>query len=854
MWRVTVKGLAAKWRRLVGTIVAIVIGVAFISGVYVLSDTVRRTFDDLFASVYRGTDVVVTPAGGLEGGFRESPPRLARAVLDEVRTLPGVVRASGTIRSYAQIVDAKGVPVGGSSSPTFGSEWIDDPQVNPFSIEAGRAPAAEDEMVVDRNTLAVGHFHIGDRAEVLFAAGMPERFTITGTTRFGTADSPAGTSYLHFAPATAERVFATNGAVDEILVVGAPGTDQTPLRDELAAALHDQRVDVFTGPDATAKRQSDIEKNIKGFTTFLLVFGVVALFVGSFVIFNTFRILVSQRRRELALLRAVGATRGQVRGSVLLESTTVGLVASAIGIGGGFVLAAGLRELFGVLGFRLPVGSLVLELRTVVVGMVAGTAVTVLAGVLPAWEASRVPPIAALQAAATERSRRSTVRLVLGLVVLAGSAALLLWGLNSTGNVSIYRTGAAGGVAIVAVALLGPDLVVPFARACGAGLRRRGTAGVLAEENVVRSPRRNSLTALSLTVGLALVVLIMVFSTSFKAQINKTIDGQFKGDFFVTSKVRIAPLSTEVAKRVATVPDVESLTPIRFADATFQGRSGGKTDAFVLAVDTQTVLSTVDIPVLAGRIADVGTNAIALGSRDADRLGVRLGDTIDVTFRGAPQSLQIAAIINSDKVIGLFQGASALVDLSTYDQQFANPADSAIYVRLHDRSDIAGAKSRIEAAVAPFRTAEVSDLASYKNLVEEQLRPFLLFIFVLLGISVVIAAIGVANTLKLSVGERTRELGLLRAVGMNRGQSRAMVRWESIVISVFGALTGVAIGTGFGIALMVALRNQGFTEIAVPVLQLVLVTAGAAVLGLVAAWGAARRVSRLDVLEAIAVE
>ncbi|MDQ1426174.1 MAG: putative transport system permease protein, partial [Acidimicrobiaceae bacterium] len=762
--------------------------------------------------------------------------------------------ATGTIRSYAQVVDGKGVPVGGSSSPTFGSEWIDDARVNPFSIETGHAPTADTEMVVDRNTYSVGHFHVGDNVEVLFASGEPQHFTITGTTRFGTADSPAGTSYVHFTPTTAERVFATNGSVDEIMAVAAPGTTQDELKARVAAALSGQKVDVFSGPEATAKRQSDIQKNLKGFTTFLLVFGVVALFVGSFVIFNTFRILVAQRRRELALLRAIGATRKQVRRSVLIESLVIGLVAAAIGVVGGFVLAAGLRALFGVLGFRLPAGGLVLKPRTIVVGILSGSVVTVVAGLLPAWEASRVAPIAALQSAANERRRRSSVRLALGLVVLAGSIALLLWGLNSTGDVSIYRTGGAGGIAILAFALLGPTLIVPFAHTVGFALRHRGTTGVLAEENVVRSPRRNSLTALSLTVGLALVVLIMVFSASFSAQITKAIDGQFKGDFFVTSSVRIAPLSTEVANRVAAVPDVAALTPIRFASATYIDATGKKTDAFLLAVNTKTVLETVDVPVLAGSITDVTTDTVALGNRDADQLHVGVGESVAISFRGEPQQLRVAAIINSDKVIGLFQGASALVDLSTYDQHYANPADSAVYVRLKDRTDIAGAKARIEAAVAPFRTARVSDLASYKKLVEEQLRPFLLFIFVLLGISVVIAVIGVANTLKLSVAERTRELGLLRAVGMNRGQSRAMVRWESIVISVFGALGGIIIGTGFGLALMVALRNQGFTEIAVPIGQLVFVTVGAAVLGLIAAWGAARRVSRLDILTAIAIE
>ena len=481
-----------------------------------------------------------------------------------------------------------------------------------------------------------------------------------GTTRFGTADSPAGTSYLHFTPATAERVFVTNGSVDEILVVAAPGTNADDLKARIAGALSDQKVDVFSGPEATAKRQSDIQKNLKGFTTFLLVFGVVSLFVGSFVIFNTFRILVAQRRRELALLRAIGATRNQVRWSVLIESVVIGLVAAAIGVVGGFVLAAGLRALFGVLGFRLPAGGLVLKPRTVVVGILSGSVVTVIAGLLPAWEASRIAPIAALQTAGVER-RRTVVDSTRPRARRTGRRdRTVAVGTEQHGRrVDLSHRTSRAASPFLAFALLGPTLIVPFARMVGIALRHRGTTGVLAEENVVRSPRRNSLTALSLTVGLALVVLIMVFSASFSAQITKAIDGQFKGDFFVTSSVRIAPLSTEVAKRVAAVPDVAALTPIRFATATYIDAAGKKTDAFLLAVNTKSVLETVDIPVLSGAIANVTAGPIALGSRDADQLDVGVGDSIGIAFRGDPQQLRVAAIINSDKVIGLFQGASA---------------------------------------------------------------------------------------------------------------------------------------------------------------------------------------------------
>ena len=856
MWKVTITGLLARKRRLIGTMLAILLGVGFISGVYVLSDTIRRTFDDLFTSVYKGTDAVVTGKGGLENGFRPAPSRLPRSVVDEVRAVPGVASAVGFVQAYSQVVDTKGVALGGTNTPTYGAAWSDDPRVNPFTISDGSAPATDDQIVLDKNTARIGKLAIGQTVTVLSLAD-PKPYTIVGFTSFGTADSPAGASYLHYTPAEADRALKTNGDVDQIQVVAQPGVSQDQLKTALVAGVKHGGVEIFTGAEATAKRQNDIQKNLRGFTTFLLVFAVVSLFVGSFIIFNTFQILVAQRRQELALLRAIGASGRQVMASVVLEALVIGVVAGLLGVLAGILLAQGLEALFAVIGFQLPAGGLVLRSRTVVTGLSAGTVVTVLAALLPAWRAARTPPVAAMQAAAVERRGRSVVRLVLGFATVAVSVLLVVRGLTShdPGNGPVFSTGSAAGVAVLALALLGPWLIVPFTRLVGPALRRRGTQGQLAQENVVRSPRRNALTALSLTVGLALVGLIMVFAASFSAQITTTIDGQFKGDFFVAPKNQLGVLSPNVAKAVRAVPDVVAATAVRFYfNSRYVDARGKEDDAGILFADMTTIEQTVDIPVSAGRLSDVKVGTIAMSAREAKQRQLGIGDTVNVRFVTAAVPLRVVALIDGEKVAGLFQGATGLVDLSTYDANFASSVDALVYVRTRDRNDVAGTKKRLEAAVAAYPTARVSDLASYKTLVKGQLAPFLRFIFALLGVSVVIAGIGVANTLKLSVTERTRELGLLRAVGMSRGQARSMVRWESVVISVFGALTGLGVGTGFGVAIMRALRTQGFTQIVVPLGPLALVTLGAAALGVVAAWGAARRVSRLDVLASIAHE
>ena len=859
MWNVTLKGITQRKRRFFSTVLAIILSVSFLTGVSALSDSIRQTFDSLFSSVYGHTDVVVTAHGTLDAGFRRAPKRLPRTLVDDLAKVGGIDAADGLVQSYAQVIGKDGLAVGGSSAPTFGSVWATDQRLNPFTIDSGRPPAAPGEIVIDRNTARVGKLVLGDSVQVL-TRSEPVTDKIVGVSRFGNADSPAGFAYTHFTAAEADQLFQTNDGVDQILMVGRAGTNQTDLKAAVTAALPtDQAYDVYTGAEATLKRQSEFKERLKGFTVFLTVFALVALFVATFVIFNTFQIILAQRQREMALLRAVGASRSQLVRSVLLESAVLGLIASLLGIVVGLGVASGLKALLTAIGFPLTKGPLILTANTIRKGMLAGIVSTMVAALVPALRAARIPPIAALAETVLEHRKASKVRIAAGILVLAGAAALVVSGLRASGNPAVYRVGIAAGVTVFGLLLVNPAMLVPFTRSAGAPMRMNGMAGQLAQENVVRSPRRNALTAFPLLFGAALVGLLLVFTASFKAQVSKTIEGQFKGDFFVTARGNGLGFSPKVAATLAKVDGVEALTPVRFffGDLKLVDDKGASADSQVIAVDPATVLDTVDIPVLSGSIRAMTKGTVAVGNDVTARYHWKVGDNVTMQLRGDSNTpLKIAAIIDANKVKGLFQGASALIGIDTFEPLDPLKLDQIVYVRTtdHGRNHTAELKNRLSAAVKAYPNVEVGDLASYKKLVDKQVGPFVTFMIALLGISVVIATVGVANTMKLSIAERTRELGLLRAVGMHRGQARSMVRWEAITISTFGVIVGALLGAGFGVAIMRSLRSQGFTESAVPVGQFVVMAIFAALLGLLAASGAARRVSKLNVLRAIAVE
>jgi putative ABC transport system permease protein len=849
MWRVTLAGVWAKKLRFVSTLVAIVLGVGFMAGTLVLTDTVSKTFEDLFASVYKGTDAVVRPVRLVDSTFGASPGRLAGSVLDDVRAVSGVEHAEGYVQGYAQLVKANGKAYGGTGAPTFGFMWSDDGRLNPFRILLGRAPRATGEIAIDRESYRSGHFAIGQRVKVL-SQNPVASFTLTGVMTFGSADAPAGASVIAFTPADAAAVFRTGGEFDSVSVVAQPGVTQERLAAGLRATVGNDRTEVLTGTEITKTTQNEIKKRLKGFGFVLVGFSVVALVVGAFIIYNTFSILVAQRTRELALLRAMGASRRQVVGSVVAEAAVVGLVASGVGVGFGMLTALGLRAAFAAFGFSLPGAGLVLESRTVVVAFVVGMAVTLASAVLPARRASAVAPVAALRDADVDRSASSRRRGVGGALVLFAALALLGSGLTGHGTGAAARVGFSALATIVAVVVLGPVIARTLGRLLGAPIRRfRGVPGSLAQANAVRNPRRTASTSLALTIGVAIIGLILVFVASFKGLITKTVDGSFKADYIINAK-SFTGFSTAVAGAAAAVPGVGAVSPVRFGQMKVNGSA-----SFVAAFDTATVDRVLDFPTRQGRLTDVVAGTIAVGADAAASHHWHVGDAISVVFpKTGPGTLRLAATLDDQKVKALTQGGIYVISTTTYDGGFNDPVDSQVLVKAAPGANLDTVSSGLDRVVADYPTAEVQDKAGYKRSVGDQLNQFVALIIVLLALSVMIAMFGIANTLTLSIYERRREIGLLRAVGMSRAQTRSAIRWESVIMAVLGTLVGLAIGVGYGAAIMTALRSQGFTVLVVPVGSLATVTAVAALFGVVAALRPAAKAARLDILDAIATE
>ena len=855
MGRVARNGLVQHRRRVVSTVAAVVVAVAFLTSVSTLSDSVRGTFDSMFTSLYGRTDAVVTAKGTLTLGFRRAPQRLPRLTILQLAKVPGIASVDGMVVGYAQVVGTDGRPVGGANSLSFGSIWTDDNRFNPFAVAEGRKPRADDEVVLDRTTARLGRIRVGDRITVL-TVSEPTAVTVVGITRFGRADSPGGLGYVHFTGAAADRLFRTDNKIDQILLAAAPGTTPEALKRDVAAALgRPDAYDVYTGAEALTVRRSEFQDRLAGFTVFLTLFAGIALVVAAFVIFNTFQIVLNQRQRELALLRAIGASRRQIVGNVLAEAVALGVVGAGVGLGLGLLAAAGAQSVLADAGIPLTTGPLVVSAGSVARALACGVVTTVAAALVPAWRASRVPPVAAMAQAAVEPRRPSPLRTAAGVVAgVIGTVAVVAGAPRGQGAVA--AVGAGGLVVVAALVLLDPHLLRALARLSRRNGHRR-IPGLLASDNVARSARRNAVTAFPLLFGSALVGVLLVFTASFRAQVDATIDGQFKGDLFVTSRTGNIGFSTEVAATVARLPGVAELTPVRFMfiDPRFVDGAGGAEPAGIVGVDTASVLGTIDIPVLAGSVSTMTPGTVAVERAVADRHGWAVGDAISVAVRGSPETpVTVAAIIDTTRLTGLFRGANALVGLDTFDRINPVDLDQALYIRTGADEPVDTVRSRIEQALATYPTVEVGDATGYKRLIDRQVRPFIAFMFVLLAISVAIAMIGVANTLSLAINERTRELGLLRAIGMHVAQSRAMVRWEAATIATFGVGLGSVVGGVFGVAFMRALRSQGFTVTRVPVPSFVLVGMVTVALGVVAATGAVRRVTRIDVLRAIAVD
>jgi putative ABC transport system permease protein len=873
--RVTIEQILGKKLRLLLTSLAVVLGVAFMAGALVLTDTLGTVFDNVFASATKGVGAVVRARApfttkGRSQNANDTRPPVPESLLGTIRATPGVAAAQGNLLRYALVQDRNGQAIQ-NQAPAFGTVWYPTRGrvteavafITRWHGARSTPPTAGDQVGLDRTTASDAGFRIGDQVQIAFAATPPREFRLSGVFRFGGNDQGlAGATLAAFTPATAQAVFnapAQQGTWDEFDVRATAGLSQAQLRDRLNASLRRAglggQYESITGAQLASEQSGNVKANLSFFNTFLLVFALVALFVGAFIIYNTFSITVAQRIQELGLLRALGASDRQVVGSVALEALVTGVVSSLLGLGLGILLVAPLRALIGAFGIQLPTGPLQVQARTVVVALLTGTLVTFVAALAPARRAARVSPIAAIrdQAVAPSSGRR---RYVWGLVFAVVGVGLLAVGLLSTTNAAL-AVGIAAGLVFIGVAMLSPLLARPVARTLTLPAQwLHSVTGLLARENAMRNPRRTASTAAALMIGLALVSLISIFGASAKASFADAIDNQTRADFILSPK-QFQPFSPGVAqavrdgfarisRRPATVVEYRTGTA-EVAGAT-HGVSGLSDD--FEAVSNVPVRGFNRAAFARGGVLvwkDAGAQCGPTGAAACDP-----GSTIAVRYPVGPAArLPVAGVVTDRKALPI--PTDYLVPLVGWEQHFPQTLDLYVIVLKPANVSTAQAQAVVSGAARRFGGINAQNKAQFKDGQLAQFNQILGLVYVLLLFAVIIALIGIVNTLALSIYERTREIGLLRAVGMTRVQLRRMVRGEAVVVAVFGSLLGLVIGIGFGGAIVRALRNQGI-GLTIPVGQLVLFVVLAALAGLLAGWLPARRAAHLDVLQAIGTE
>jgi putative ABC transport system permease protein len=840
MWKVTIKGLLAHKLRLALTALAIVLGVTFIAGTFVLTDTLHNTFDNLFGTIYSKVDFQVRGVAQFGSGGNATRNPVPESLLKTVRGVPGVQSAEGTVNGYAQYISHDGKAISTGGAPTIGLAFDPDQAISPLHLVEGTPPTTSSDVVMDLGTAQKYGFSVGQKVRILLR-GPTRTFTITGITKFGTADNLAGATIAAFDVPTAQAILGRVGQFDAINVVSAAGSDQTMVQRAIAASLP-HGVEVVTGQTVVNEQTSSISSALGFFNTALLVFGFIALFVGGFTILNTFSIIVGQRTKELALLRIVGASRRQVFMSVLTEAAIVGLVSSLIGLGLGVLAALGLVALLRGFGVTLPAGPIAFEARTVIVCLVVGVVVTMVSAIGPARRAVRISPVEAVSEQQVEYEIPMRRRFTWGAgITLAGVAALAV-GLTAP---AIALVGLGAVLIFIGVARLAPAVARPMASVLGRPLSRMlGMSGRLGRENSMRSPRRTAQTASALMVGLALVSAIAVFGSSLSSSATQSIDNALSADIIISpsNTMGSGSFGTTVATAAAAVPGVTASSTVYGGQFEVRGaiQSLG-------AVTTQNLSDTVILNMNAGTSDALAAGDLLIDAKTASSDNLKVGDTVPVKFAlTGNERMRIGGIYQDNALIG-----SYLVGNAFFRSHFENPLPVAVLLQT-DASP--GVQQAVAHALAGYPNVKVQSRAQFEAAQAAQVNQLLGLVYALLALAVIIALIGIVNTLMLSVFERTHEIGLLRAVGMKRRQIRAMIRSESVILAVFGAVIGIIVGTLLGIALVSSLHSQGITVTSVPWSNLVIFLVLAGLLGLLAASWPARRAARLDVLAAIAAQ
>jgi putative ABC transport system permease protein len=841
MLRITLKGVRAHLLRFLLTVASVTLGTALVAGTYVLTDSIDATFDKIFDQVAAGKDVAVrgVKAGQLGMGQGDARVQLPIDLVTQLRAVDGVLRADPDLAGSAVVVGKDGTAVRNPGAPTLAFAYF--PQDTTLHVVQGRAPRSAKEIALESSTLKRSQLAIGSTTKALIGTS-PQTVTVVGEMKFDAAI--AGATMVVLDQNTARAVFAPDGKVSAFSVVAERGVSQSQLRDRLAATLPDQ-AEAITGKAEAEEGKKALRDQLGFISTFLLVFAAVSIFVGGFIIANTFSMLVAQRTRELALLRAVGAARAQVLGVVLGEAAVVGVAGGVVGLGVGVGLAKLLQVLFGVLGMEIS-GGLPVQARTVGVTILVGVVVTVLSAVLPAVRAARIEPVAAMHDDVVLVPAGLRRRAVIGTALLA--VGVFLSAFAVTRSDVAWWIFAGGAVLLVVGALVfAPVATRPVVRLIAAPfVWLTGTVGRLARENALRVPRRTATTASALMIGLALISGVSVVAESTKASVADLVESQLTADFVLNGGQSLFPPS--VAKTVAALPEVQSVAPLSWLQL-----SVGEDELSGSAGTGAGIADNIKITVISGSLSALDSGQLAINESTAKDHGWTVGSSVTATvgtLRDEP--LTIGAVYQDSDVLD----GDLIAPMSLYSRAIpvAQQGDFFVYVRAKDSADPAVLKPKLTDAVKPYLVVSVEDGAEFTNSQSSQINTMLMVVYALLALSVIIAVLGIVNTLALSVFERTREIGLLRAVGLTRGQLSRTITIEAVATAVFGAILGTALGLGLGIGLQHGLASVGLDILTIPWVRLALIMVGAAVAGVVAAVLPAIRAVRLDVLRAITTE
>lgn len=846
MLKLSLRSLLAHKLRFILTTFAVLLGVSFVVASFVLSDGLRRTFENIVADANEEVDVEVRAAEEFtEVEF--TMQRIDESIADIVAGVDGVGDWMAGSQSYKAIpVKSDGEPVSTFGPPIFAINWSD--FSDNLKIVEGEAPDGPGEFAIDETAADDNDFVVGQTYDMIGVDGR-EPFVLTGVSRFGDENALAGAVLISTTLDELQRLDGTEGLIQWIDITAADGVDPDELLADVQAVLPDG-VEAVPGEVVVDEAQEDFATIVDVFGNVLLAFALVAVFVSVFIISNTFNILLGQRVRELALLRALGASAAQVRFGAILEAIVIGLIASVLGLGGGVVLAIGLRELMAALGLDLPSVDVILAPRTIIIAFVVGMGVTLFASLTPARRAAQVPPVAAMRAGFRFGSGEGTRRTIIAIVLSVIGAALVGYGLfGSGGTATVLMALGAGAVAIfIAVRMYAPLFSSPSAAFLGRPLEHlpgQHITGHIARENAARDNKRTAATAAGLMIGLALIAMASVVAESLKSSFRSELGSTMIADYVITAQNDVG-FSNVVAGQVAALPEFDSVSAVRWGNA----RIDGDTKGFA-GTDLTELTDLLEVDVTSGDAAASADPAHVVISRDAaDDLAVEVGDQIEVEFAAAGvQPLTVGAIYENEFLIGHY-----VVDLSAWSEYYSDQNDSVISARVAPDADIEQADAALATLADAYPQLQFETQADWTERLEGQLDNFLIIINVFLGLAIVIALLGITNTMALSVLERTREIGLMRAIGMTRRQTRSMIRLEAAVVSLFGALLGVLVGLAFGWLAVIAIPASIINQLSIPVWTLVIYIVVATIAGLLAASFPARRAARLNVLAAIAHE